>query len=53
MINFSECIDKNNTQQDVTLFNREDELGRVQELLSEHCEEKLSFNPGSASLPNL
>lgn len=53
MINFRECIDKNNTQQDVTLFNREDELGRVQELLSEDCEKKLSFNPGGASLPNL
>ena len=38
-INFSECIDKNNAQQDVTIIIREDELGEVQELLSEDREE--------------
>jgi len=38
-INFSECIDKNNAQQDVTLFIRVDELSKVQELLSEDKEE--------------
>lgn len=38
-INFSECIDKNNAQQDVTLFILEDELSEVQELLIEDREE--------------
>ena len=38
-INFSECIDKNNAQQDVTLFIRENELSKVQELVIEDWEE--------------